>query len=117
MPPFHAVNVDAVRIGLDGHADIVIHPRRAQLQLDRDLPVGGLPDFLYLQGQVVRPQPVRMAGRRPLVDAGRQGAHFGDLVGDFLSHEMAAQADLAALPNKKLHSVGQEQVLRVEAVA
>ena len=48
-----------------------------------------------------------MAGRRALVDAGRQRAHLGHLVGHLLAHQMAAEADLAALADEELDGVGE----------
>ena len=105
-------------IGLGRHAHVVVDPRCAQLELDRDLPVGGFSRNLFdLQRQIVRSQPVRMAGRRALIDTGRQRAHLGDLVGDLLAHEVTTQTDLAALADEKLAGVGQTQVMRIEAVA
>jgi hypothetical protein len=58
-----------------------------------------------------------MARRRALVDAGRQRAHFRDLVGHLLAHQMAAEADLAALADEELAGIGELQMVRVEAVA
>ena len=58
-----------------------------------------------------------MARRRALVDAGGKRAHLGHLVGDLLAHQMAAQADLAALADEEFASIGEAQVMRVEAVA
>ena len=58
-----------------------------------------------------------MAGGRALVDAGRQRAHLGHLVGDLLAHQMAAEADLAALADEELAGIGEAQMMRVEAVA
>ena len=114
---FHAVDIDRIRIAFHRHADVVVDARRAELELDRDLPVGRFPDFQDLQRQVVRPQPVGMTGRRALVDAGRQRTHLGDLVGHFLAHQMSAQPDLAALADEELAAIRQQQVVRVEAVA
>ena len=104
---FHAVDVDAVRVALHRHAHVVIDARRAELELDRDLPVGGLADLLDLEREIVRAEPVGVAGRRALVDAGRQRAHLGHLVGDLLAHQMAAEADLAALADEELAAIGQ----------
>ncbi len=58
-----------------------------------------------------------MTRRRALIDAGGQRAHLGDLVGDLLAHEMAAEADLAALADEELASIGEPEMMRVEAVA
>ena len=58
-----------------------------------------------------------MARGRALVDAGRQRTHLRHLVGDLLAHEMAAEADLAALADEELASVRKPQMVRVEAVA
>ena len=58
-----------------------------------------------------------MAGRRALVDARGQRAHFRHLVRHLLAHQMAAEADLAALADEELDGVRQLQMVRVEAVA
>ena len=111
-----AVEVDDVRAALGRHAHVVVDARGAQLELDRDLVVGRLADLLDLQRQVVRAQPVRVPRGRALVDADRQRAHLGHLLGDLLAHEVAAEADLAALADEELDRVGQHQVVRVEPV-
>ena len=59
----HAVDVDRVRVAFHRHADIVIDAGGAELELNRDLPVGCLPDFENLQRQIVGPQPVGMPSR------------------------------------------------------
>ena len=102
---------------LGRHADVVVDARGAELELDRDLAVGGLAELVDLEGEIVRSEPVGMAGRRTLVDAGRQRAHLRHLVRHLLAHEVAAEPDLAALADEDLAGVGQPQVVRVEAVA
>ena len=114
---FHGVDIDRIRIAFHRHAHIVIDARRAELELDRDFPIGRLADFLDLERQIVGPEPVRMTGGRALVDAGGQRAHLGDLVGHLLAHQMAAEADLAALADEELAGIGEAQMMRVEAVA
>ena len=111
-----AVEVDDVRAALGRHPHVVIDARGAQLELDRDLVVGGLADLLDLQRQVVGAQPVGVPRRRALVDPGGQRAHLGHLLGDLLAHEVAAEADLAALADEELAGVGEHQVVRVEPV-
>src|SRR5260221_3730609 len=69
-PAFGAVEIDDVGPALGGHPDVVVDARGAELQLDRDLIVGGLADLLDLQRQVVRAQPVRVPGWTALVDPG-----------------------------------------------
>ena len=58
-----------------------------------------------------------MARRRALIDSGGKRAHLRHLVGDLLAHQMTAEADLAALADKELASVGKPQMMRIEAVA
>ena len=58
-----------------------------------------------------------MARRRALIDAGGKRAHLRHLVGDLLAHQMTAEADLAALADEELASVGKPQMMRIEAVA
>ena len=113
----HAVDIDAVRPGLDRHAHVVINAGGAQLELDRNLGVGGFPDLVDLEREVVGPEPVRVPRRRALVDAGRQRAHLRHLVGDLLAHQMAAEPHLAALADEELAGVREAQVVRIEAVA
>jgi len=72
-----AVEVDDVRAALGGHADVVVDARGAELELDRDLVVGRLADLLDLQRQVVRTQPVRVAGGRALALGKRQRGQRG----------------------------------------
>ena len=114
---FHAVDVDAVRSGLRRHAHVVIDARRAELQLDRYLPIGRLANLLDLERKIVGSEPVRMARGRALVDARRQRAHFRHLIRDLLAHQVAAEADFAALADEELAGVRQSQMIRVEAVA
>src|SRR5690606_11792225 len=113
----HAVDVDRVGIALHRHPDVVIDASRAQLELDRYLVIGRFADLLDLQREVVRSQPVGMTCRRSLVDAGRQRSHFGNLVGYLLTHQMPAEADLAALTDEELAGVGEPEMVRIEAVA
>ena len=111
------VEVDDVGAALGRHPNVVVDARGAELELDRDLVVGRLAGLLDLQREIVGAEPVGMAGRRALVDPGRQRAHLGDLLGHLLAHQVAAEADLAALSDEELDPVGQHQVMRVEAVA
>ena len=110
------VEVDDVRAALGGHAHVVVHARGAELQLDRDLVVGGLAGLLDLEAQVIGAEPVRVARRRALVDPGGERAHLCHLLGHLLAHQVPAEADLASLADEELHGVGQHQVVRVEPV-
>ena len=111
-----AVEVDDVRPALRRHPHVVVDARGAELELDRDLVVGRLADLLDLQREIVGAEPVGMARRRALVDPGRERAHLGDLLGHLLAHQVAAEADLAALADEELAGVGEHQVVRVEPV-
>ena len=99
------------------HAHIVIDARGAELELDRDFPIGRLPHLFDLERKIVGAEPVGVAGRRALIDAGGERAHLGDLVGHLLPHQMAAESDLAALADEELAGIGEPQMMRVEAVA
>src|SRR3984957_13781514 len=114
---FHRIDVDRVGTALYSHAHVVIDARRTELKLDRDLVIGGFADLFDLERQIVRSEPVRVPGRRALVDAGRQRAHFGDLVRHLLAHEVAAETDLAALADEEFASIGDPQMMRIEPVA
>ena len=111
-----AVQVDDVRAALRRHPHVVVDTGGAELELDRDLVVGRLTDLLHLQREVVRAEPVGVPRGRALVDPGRQGAHLGDLLGHLLAHQVAAEADLAALADEELACIREHQVVRVEPV-
>ena len=102
---------------LHRHAHVVIDPRRAKLELDGDFPIGRLAHLLDLEGKIVGAEPVWMARRRALIDAGRERAHLGHLIGHLLAHQMSAKTDLAALADEELAGIRQPQMMRVEAVA
>src|SRR5215472_6399147 len=115
-PALGAVQVNDVRAALGRHPYVVVDACGAELQLDRNLIVGGLADLLDLQRQVVGAEPVRVACGTALIDPGRQRAHLGDLLGDLLPHQVAAKPDLAALPDEELDAVGEHEMVRVEPV-
>ncbi len=71
----HAVDHDHIRAGVHGELDVVERARRADLHVDRLLPVGDFAQLLDLDDQVVGAGPVGMARGRALIDAFRQGAH------------------------------------------
>ena len=65
----HAVEHDDVGAGLHRQRRVVIGPRRADLDVDRLLPVGDLAQLLDLDLEIVRAGPVGMPAGRALVDA------------------------------------------------
>ena len=65
----HAVEHDHVGAGLHRQRRVVIGPRRADLDVDRLLPVGDLAQLLDLDLEIVGAGPVRMPAGRALVDA------------------------------------------------
>ena len=60
---FHAIHVNRIGIALGRHAHVVVHARGAELELNRDFPVGRFAHLLDLQRQVVGSEPVGMACR------------------------------------------------------
>ena len=105
----HAVEHDHVGAGLHRQRDVVVGPRRADLDVDRLLPVGDLAQLLDLDLEVVGAGPVRMPAGAALVDALRQVAHLGDAVGDLLAEQHAAAAGLGALADDDLDGVGRRR--------
>jgi predicted Zn-dependent protease with MMP-like domain len=57
-----------------------------------------------------------MASRRALIDSGRERTHLGDLIGHLLAHEMAAETDLAPLPDEDFTGIRQPEMVRVESI-
>ena len=113
----HAVDHDHVGAGLDRERDVVAGARRADLDVDRLLPVGDLAQLVDLDREVVGAGPVGVAAGAALVDALRAGAHGGDALGDLLPEQHAAAAGLGALADHDLDRVGAAQVVGIEAVA
>ena len=113
----HAVEHDHVGAGLHGQLRVVVRAARADLDVDRLLPVGDLTDLLDLDLEIVRAGPVGMTARGALVDALRQVAHLGNAIRDLLTEQHAAAARLCALADDDLDRVGTTQVIRVHAVA
>ena len=71
----HAVDHDHVGPGGDGQLDVVGHPGGADLDVDGNLPAGGLAQLLDLDAQIVGTGPVGVAGGRALIDADGKGTH------------------------------------------
>ena len=112
-----AVHHDHVGACLAGQLDVVGHAAGADLDVDRDRPIGGLAQLLDLDLEVVRPHEVGVPAGRALVDAGRQRARLGDDRRHLRAQQHAAGARLRALADHDLGRVGHPQVVRVEAVA
>ena len=108
----HAVEHDDVGPGLDRELDIVARPRRADLDKDRLFPIGELAQFLDLDRQIVGAGPVRVAAGAALVDAGGQGPHLGDPLGDLLPEQHAAAARLGSLADDDLDCLAGAQMAR-----
>ncbi len=116
-PALHAVEHDRVGAGLDRQCDVVVGAAGADLDVDRDPPVGDLAQLLDLDLEVVGSGPVRVAAGAALVDAGGQVAHLGHAVGDLVAEQHAAAARLGPLADHHLDRVGAAQVVGVHAVA
>jgi hypothetical protein len=116
-PTLHPVHDDRVRARLHGQLDVVVRPRRADLDEDRLLPVGDLAQLADLDLEVVGAGPVRVPARAALVDSLRQVAHLGDPVGDLVPEQHAAPAGLRPLADDDLDRVAAAQVVRIHAVA
>ena len=52
---FHGIDIDGVGPAFHRHAHIVIDPRGAELELDRDFPIGRLAHLLDLERKIVGP--------------------------------------------------------------
>ena len=94
-----------------------MRPRRADLAIDRFLPIGHLADFLDLDDEVVRPGPIGMAAGAALIDAFRQLPHAGDTFVDLLPQKHAATARLSALADNDFDAVGAPEIIRVHTIA
>src|SRR6516165_3322056 len=115
VPP--CIKHDDVGPGLDRELDIVARPRRADLDKDRLLPIGGLAQLLDLYGQIVWTGPIGMAAGTALIDASGQCAHLGNPLGNLLPQQHAAAARLGALADNDLDRLAGAQMARVEAIA
>ena len=113
----HPVEHHHVSTSLDRQERVVVGPRRADLDVDRHLPVGDLAQLDYFDRQIVRAGPVGMAAGRALVDVLGQSPHLGDAVADLLAQQHPAAAGLGPLAEYHLDSIGLAQVVGVHAVA
>src|SRR6266481_4071263 len=113
----HAVQHDDVGPGLDCELDIVTWPSRANFDKDRFLPIGEFAQLLDLDCQIVGAGPVRVATGAALVDAGGQGPHLGDPLGNLLPEQHAAASRLGALADDDFDCLAGTQMGRVEAIA
>jgi len=113
----HAIEHDRVGPGLDRERDVVVGARRADLDVDRDPPVGDLAQLLDLDLEVVGAGPVRVPARAALVDAAGQVAHLRDPIGDLVAEQHSAAARLGPLADHDLDRVGAPQVVGIHAIA
>ena len=116
-PTLHAVENDHVGARLHGERYVEVGAGRADLDVDRLLPVGDLPQLLDLDLEVVGAGPVGVPAGAALVDALGQVSHLGDPVGDLLAEQHASAARLGALADDDLDRVRPPQVVGVHAVA
>ena len=107
----HAVEHDRVGAGLDRQGHVVVGAGRADLDVDRDPPVGDLAQLLDLDLQVVGAGPVGVPAGAALVDPLRQVAHLGHAIGDLVAEQHPAAARLGALADDDLDRVGAAQVV------
>src|SRR5207245_817882 len=96
---------------------VVVRAARADLDVDRDSPVGYLPQLLDLDLEVVWPRPVGMPEGAALVDADRQVAHLGNAIGDLVPGQHPAPAGLGALSDDHLDRDRNVQLDRLARIA
>ncbi len=114
--PFHAVDHDHVGARLGRQPDVVEDPRGPHLDEDRHLVVGRFAQLFDLDDQVVGAEEVGMPAGRALIDAGREVAQPGDLVGDLRAQQQSAGPRLGPLADRQLDGVGLAEVLDVDSV-
>ena len=56
---FHTIDIDGIWIGFGCHPHVVIDPGGAQLELNRNLPIGGFTNLLNLERKVIGTKPVQ----------------------------------------------------------
>ena len=113
----HAVEHDGVGTGLDGQGHVEVGAGRADLDVDRDPPVGDLAQLLDLDLQVVGPRPVGVPAGAALIDALGQVAHLSHAIGDLVAEQHAPAARLGALPHYHLYGVRAPQIVGIHPVA
>ena len=111
-----SVDHNDIDTALGGDGDIVARPRRPHLQHDRDLIVGRLAQFLDLDLHVVGAEKIWMPHGRALIDALRQGAHFGNTVGHLHAEQQSTGAGLGPLPDHEFDGIGLAQMIEIKPV-
>ncbi len=113
----HAIDHDHVGAGLDGQFDVIFDAGRAELDVDRHLPVGHFAELADFDGQIVGASPVGVPARAALVDALGQRTHAGNAGIDLLSQQHSAATRFRTLADDDLDRIGLEQVFGIEAVS
>ena len=114
----HAVDHDHVGAGLARQLDVVGHAAGADLDVDRDLPVGRLAQLLDLDLQVVGPDEVGVAARGERWSTPGRQLRASAMIGDtFAPSSTPPVPGFAPWPIDDLGGVGHPQVVGVEAVA
>src|SRR5215471_15115528 len=101
----HAVEYDDIRSRLHRKRDVIFRARRADLDVDRLLPIGDLAQLLDLDLEIVGTGPVGVAAGAALVYPLRQRAHLSDAIGDLLAEQHAAAAGLGTLADHDLDRI------------
>ena len=113
----HAVDHDHVRPGVHRELDVVEGARRADLHIDRLLPIGDFAQLLYLDRQVIRPGPVGMPAGGALIHAFGKHAHFRYPWINLLTEKHAAAARLGALSDHDFDRIGAAHIVWLESIA
>ena len=113
----HAVDNNDIGAGFDGQCNIVLYSRRPDLDVDRDLPVSDLAQFLNLDCQIIRPRPVRMPAGATLIDSLWQVTHLRHTFCNLVPKQHAATAGLCALPDDNFESIRPPDIVRIKPIA
>ena len=112
----HAIEDNHIGACFDAEWHIILRPRRAELAVDRLLPVSDFSNFLDLDGEIVGAGPIGMAAGTALVNALGQLPHTGNALVDLLAKKHAAAARLRTLAENKLDTIGTPQIVRIHAI-
>src|SRR5262245_27323028 len=112
----HSINDDRIGASLDCQLHVVANTCGAELDVDRNAPVGDLAKLGDLNRKVIGAHPVGMAASRSLVNPLRKCPHSSNPLANLQPEEHTSSTRFSALTDHHLDGIGFPQVIRVEAI-
>ena len=103
---FCAVDDDPVHPGFNGDFNVFSDPARSDLNEYRNLVVGDVSELLYLEHHIVCAEDIPVPRVAVEIDPFRKLPEFGNLLGDFGSHQMAGKPGFRTDTDYQFQGIG-----------